>query len=106
MAMTRCRECGHEISTTARSCPSCGGKVPRTKWWLWVPLGLVAAFLGYGALIPENEAQANSVRRTCEKEMMPRGLATQYDCDRAYDAARAKKHPKCPDGHQDCSWGR
>ena len=24
MAMTKCKECGHQISTTAKICPSCG----------------------------------------------------------------------------------
>lgn len=28
MALTKCRECGHEISTQAASCPSCGRKIP------------------------------------------------------------------------------
>jgi hypothetical protein len=26
MAMTTCRECGHQISTTAKTCPSCGAE--------------------------------------------------------------------------------
>lgn len=51
MAMTSCRECGKEISDTAKTCPHCGAGVPRTKWWLWVPLGLVVAFLAFGALV-------------------------------------------------------
>jgi hypothetical protein len=28
MALTKCRECGHEISTQAASCPNCGRKLP------------------------------------------------------------------------------
>lgn len=31
MAVTQCKECRHQISTTARTCPNCGAKVPRTK---------------------------------------------------------------------------
>jgi hypothetical protein len=26
MAMTTCRECSHQISTTAKACPSCGAE--------------------------------------------------------------------------------
>jgi len=29
MAIKKCRECGHQISTTAGVCPSCGAKVKR-----------------------------------------------------------------------------
>ena len=45
---------------------------------------LVVAFLTFGALIPKNVADANAARRVCEKEMMPKGLATQVECDRMY----------------------
>ncbi len=41
MAMTKCRECGHEISTKASACPSCGAKIRRTS----ALTGLVAVFL-------------------------------------------------------------
>lgn len=51
MAMINCKECGKEISTEAKACPHCGAKVPRTKWWLWIPLGLIAAFLVFGAIV-------------------------------------------------------
>jgi hypothetical protein len=49
MAMTTCTECKTEISTKAKACPKCGAKVPHTKWWLWIPVGLVAMFLVIGA---------------------------------------------------------
>lgn len=45
MALIKCEECQAEISDQARRCPQCGAKVPHTKWWLWIPLALVAAFL-------------------------------------------------------------
>lgn len=50
MALITCSECRQQISNTARACPQCGAKVPHTKWWLWIPIGLVAAFLGFGML--------------------------------------------------------
>lgn len=31
MAMTKCKECGAEISTTAKACPHCGAKQRRTS---------------------------------------------------------------------------
>lgn len=51
MALINCKECGTEVSTTAKACPKCGARVPKTKWWLWAPLGLGAAFLTMGAVI-------------------------------------------------------
>jgi hypothetical protein len=73
MALTPCRECGGEVSTEADACPKCGAKVlkpKRTKWWLWIPLGLFAAFMGYGFVLsstPEGQAksQARAAIRLC-----------------------------------------
>lgn len=48
MALIACSECGNEVSTQASACPKCGAKVPRTRWWLWVPLGLLAAIFLIG----------------------------------------------------------
>jgi len=89
MSMTACRECGKEISTKARNCPHCGAKVPHTKWWLWIPLGLVVAFFGYGLSIPEYKSRASAERRVCE-EFVQRGMAQQYDCDKAYSEAMSR----------------
>lgn len=73
MALMPCKECGNEVSTDAKACPKCGAKVPKTKWWLWVPLGLVVAFLGFGAVVgssPEaqEKAQARSAIDLCWEE--------------------------------------
>lgn len=42
MALTKCRECGHQISKSAESCPSCGAKVKRTG----LLTKIVAGFFG------------------------------------------------------------
>jgi hypothetical protein len=31
MALTNCRECGHEISSEAESCPNCGAPNPQKR---------------------------------------------------------------------------
>lgn len=62
--MTNCRECGHQISTSARACPKCGARVPRTKWWLWIPLAGVVAFFAVGFSISSSpDGQARSEQR-------------------------------------------
>ena len=40
MALTKCKECGNEISTKATICPKCGAKIVRTKLSTW----LIGAF--------------------------------------------------------------
>lgn len=59
------------MSTTAHNCPKCGARVPRTKWWLWIPLGLVGAFLAYGLSIPSHVGRAMEVRKACEAMLPP-----------------------------------
>lgn len=39
MAMTKCKECGTEISTTADACPKCGAKLVRTSGCAKIVLG-------------------------------------------------------------------
>ena len=44
MAMTKCRECGHQISTKAEACPSCGAKQAKSSGclkFLLIPLALL-----------------------------------------------------------------
>ena len=69
MSLTTCRECGHQISSTARACPNCGAKIPRSKWWLWLPLAGIASFLTFGALLPEDpKLQAQQAEREAIKQ--------------------------------------
>lgn len=91
MALVQCKECKGEVSSSAKTCPHCGKKL-KMGWFAKLLIGvvaLVAAFLIFGAMIPENEAKANRARRVCETEMIPKGLATQYSCDQMYDKIRS-----------------
>jgi hypothetical protein len=86
MALVSCPECEKEVSDQAAKCPHCGAKLrmgtfAKSVIGATVVLGL---FLAYGASIPEHEAKANAARRVCEKELIPRGAATQSECDRQY----------------------
>jgi hypothetical protein len=66
MAMTNCKECGTEISTTAKACPKCGAVVPKKRIWPWivgVPVGLFAVLMVWGTIIgnsPEGQAKAKA----------------------------------------------
>jgi len=47
MALTKCKECGNEVSTKADSCPKCGAKTPKkTSLFTWLVLILMLA-IGY-----------------------------------------------------------
>lgn len=50
MSLKPCTDCGEPVSSTAKACPKCGAKVPKTKWWLWAPLGLVGLLFTIGAI--------------------------------------------------------
>lgn len=105
MALITCSECASEISDKASVCIRCGAPLaaeailaepvtaasePKTKWWLWIPLALVAAFFLFGAMIPKNIADANAFRRTCE-ELVRKGIGSQPDCDRQYVEIKNRK---------------
>lgn len=95
MALTTCPECTHEVSTDATRCPSCGAKL-KMGWFGKMVIGVVAIFVGmviFGAMIPEETARANEARRMCEKELMPKGMATQYDCDKLHHDIKSGKKP-------------
>ena len=48
MALLECKDCSNLVSDSAKACPQCGAKIPKTKWWLWAPLAIifVAFFIG------------------------------------------------------------
>lgn len=89
MALIKCAECSREISSSARSCPGCGAKVPKLKLWLWIPLAAVGAFLAFGAMQPQYMSEARELREACE-QMIGRDLTRQRECDRIYDRAIAQ----------------
>jgi len=67
MALQPCAECGVNVSDKASACPQCGAppiKPKKTKWWLWIPLGLIAAFFIFAMIIGSSpEAQQRQEER-------------------------------------------
>ena len=61
MALRKCRECGHQVSTSASACPNCGARLPkRTSIFTWIVLAIFAVF-AIPALFSERRDSAQSV---------------------------------------------
>ena len=55
IALSRCRECRREVSTSARTCPYCGCHGPTGRYWLLTVLYaviIVAAILFTIVILP------------------------------------------------------
>jgi RNA polymerase subunit RPABC4/transcription elongation factor Spt4 len=50
MALIKCKECGHEVSTTANACPNCGAPVYRSVTAIWVML-VIMLIVGAGMVV-------------------------------------------------------
>lgn len=88
MALIKCPECSNEISTKAKSCPKCGWKASKTRWWLWLIPFAIAIFLALpylGSLEPEYEKVARENKDLCKRI----GLKSKDECDEAYEQAIA-----------------
>jgi hypothetical protein len=57
MSLTKCRECGKDVSTEAKSCPSCGAKPPKpTSVFTLIAGGIFIFFVG-GMVVSSNERE-------------------------------------------------
>lgn len=50
MALFKCKDCSNLISDSAKFCPQCGAKIPKTKWWLWTPLAIICIVFFFAAI--------------------------------------------------------
>ena len=67
MALTKCAECGHQISSEAVTCPSCGAKVKRTTLFtkivggffaIWVLLTVIGQFTAETERVAQTNEEA------------------------------------------------
>ena len=63
MALTKCKECGHEVSTKAEACPSCGAKIAKkgmgcgTLLLVLFVVGVVAAVISPSDRTPSSSSE-------------------------------------------------
>ncbi len=56
MALTKCKECGEQISTKAETCPKCGAKPPKkTSLITWIVLAFVV-FVVIGQIVSRRDS--------------------------------------------------
>lgn len=71
MALTKCRECGNDISTAAAACPLCGAPPTlapkRTSKITWAVLGVIVIAAG-AAMLGRDESRPNSVPTAASKQ--------------------------------------
>lgn len=59
MALMNCKECGHQMSDTAKACPACGAKPDKpVSWVTLVVVGVLAAFMLNAYLSKSPDASA------------------------------------------------
>lgn len=68
MALTKCKECGEEISTKAESCPKCGAKAPKkTSLFTWLILIFIILVIFSAIKVPSTSvSKSNSQSSTSQ----------------------------------------
>lgn len=85
--MTKCKECGNEISDKAEACPKCGVKVKKTSLVIKIGGGFVLLMILIAIFGPDQPANTS----TAEAETMPAAVpvpafkTTAADIAAAYD---------------------
>lgn len=66
--MTKCKSCGNDIASSARTCPNCGAKNKKPfykKWWFWLIIVIVVIAIASGSGSDEpntNDKPAESIK--------------------------------------------
>lgn len=108
MALISCKDCGAEISKTARTCPKCGAKQPRRVGWVGM---VVAAVLLYSIVrcsydqnikaesppaapkTPEQQQQEQAEAAERAKRAKEEASAFAWDMARVVSLKGAMKNP-------------
>lgn len=91
MALVNCSDCKAEVSDQAKTCPKCGAKLKGSivKWFFIVPAVLLVIFLGYGASIPKNDADALAAYNRCRDQYAAGKVTSLFECEQIEARIRA-----------------
>lgn len=103
MALTKCKECGGQVSTTANACPHCGAKVPKQTGGCGLVIGwlIIAFFLMMlaGSFIGRNDPSTRAERLEPVSNSAWDGSVYQVE-------RYLKDTLKDPDSYQSIDWGK
>lgn len=89
MAMTKCRECGKERSTTADACPHCGAKVTHTSLFTYI-LGGIFAIIVVSCLGTMSESDKRRDETAAKETARVAALTTEQKAAETKAAAASK----------------
>lgn len=103
MALVKCKECGEQVSTTAKSCPKCGAKPPKkTSIVTWAAL-VFFIVVGYTAVrAPSTNVPSGSTLSSTQRSAeQPKPVKPQWETFTSVDKMTGKRQvfatsPKVP----------
>lgn len=82
MALSNCKECGKEVSNTAKACPHCGVKkpVPRSEKETFIGLAILAAIflVGYVACSESSGEKTARLKKDRQKTELMDAVGVPY----------------------------
>lgn len=82
MALTKCKECGNEVSTKADACPKCGAKIKRTRPAFKVIGVLLLGLFAIAIFAPDSNTSTPS---QAAQQLQPEFSTTARDMAAAYN---------------------
>ena len=76
--MVKCKTCGADIASSAKSCPSCGAKNKKsifTKWWFWVIVVIIAVVAVGGGSSSSDKTNSTQQATNVEETAINNGTA-------------------------------
>ncbi|EKT4488947.1 MULTISPECIES: zinc-ribbon domain-containing protein [Shewanella] len=90
MALVKCKECGEQVSTKAKSCPKCGAKPPKkTSFLTWAVLAFIVITV-YGAYQQESNMTPEQKAARAEKREVEKAEEAKRDAEKK--AAQDEKY--------------
>lgn len=76
MALVKCKECGEQVSTKAKTCPNCGAKAPKkTSLVTWFILGLIILIVYISNQNPTNHSSTRTLQsKPAEVKTIPKAI--------------------------------
>lgn len=89
MALVKCKECGGQVSTSAKACPACGAKPPRkTSLTTWI-IGGVTLVAAYKCASVGEDAEADRQRSIAEARKLSDAMSPEQRKAAEEEQARA-----------------